>query len=403
MLVTWRRWLKASPAIVLVGLSVACSSSSGSSSEPSPTLVTVAPSTFGQGVVCGEFPGAWKTYVATLTDVTEPAKPITLASSNPVPCTMPVSFAWVIPGHKYTAQIDGYDRSDLESIGVPSSGNPQMVDRVTREEVEPRWATQCGVAKTIETDAGVTTDADTEAGADADTEAGDAAEAEAGTNTPGPTTAVLQTNVLVQYCNNLHEDLPSGDDTGILLDLTAVHGDLTCGEQPGDIDRLKVIPEDPSLSLENGTCDEKFTFAPLEEDRTYRFRVEGFNATGATAKWAATCEGHTKKGITLPASCDTLSDRGALRIDIDALLAAAGKSCKADDVVSYRAVLLGSSLGTSALSCSKDALFNALTPAAYQAAVEGFDAQGEQVVDAFCTGAIVSAATTTMDCQVGSK
>ena len=426
MLVTWRRWLKASPAIVLVGLSVACSSSSGSSSEPSPTLVTVAPSTFGQGVVCGEFPGAWKTYVATLTDVTEPAKPITLASSNPVPCTMPVSFAWVIPGHKYTAQIDGYDRSDLESIGVPSSGNPQMVDRVTREEVEPRWTTKCGVAKTIETDAGVPTDADTEAGADADTEAGadadteagadadteagDAgAEAEAGTNTPGPTTAVLQTNVLVQSCNALEELLPSGEKTGILLDLTAVRGDLVCGDQPGDIARLKVIPEDPTLSIESPECDGNHTFDedvegnPLEEDRTYRFRVEGFEATGATAKWAATCEGHTKKGITLPASCDTLSDRGALRIDIDALLAAAGNSCKADDVVSYRAVLLGSSLGTNALSCSKDALFNALTPAAYQAAVEGFDAQGEQVVDAFCTGAIVSAATTTMDCQVGSN
>jgi hypothetical protein len=413
MLVTWRRWLKASAAIVLVGLSVACSSSSGSSSEPSPTLVTVAPSTFGQGVVCGEFPGAWKTYVATLTDVTDPAKPFVLPSSNPVPCTMPVSFAWVIPDHKYTAQVEGYDRSDLVPAGGLSSGSPHMVDPSTLEDVEPRWKTQCGVTMTIETDAGVPTDADTEAGtdadteagADADTEAGDAdagAEAEAATNT-GPTTAVLQTNVLVQYCDGLRELLPSGDETGILLDLATVHGDLVCGEQPGDIARLKVIPEDPSLSPENGTCDETFTYAPLVEDRTYRFRVEAFEATGATAKWASTCEARTKKGITLPALCNTLSDRGALRIDIDALVAAAAHTCSAEDVVSYRAVLLGSSLGTTPLSCNTDALFNALAPAAYQAVVEGFDAEGEQVFDAFCSGAVKSAATTTMDCEVGSK
>lgn len=373
MLVTWRRWLSAS-AIALVGIPLACSSSSGESTEPSPTLVTVAPSTFGQGVLCGDFPGAWRTYVATLTDVTDPAKPFVLASSNPVACAMPVSFAWVVPGNKYTAEIDGYDRGDLVSYGGPSSGSRHMVDPATGEDVPPRWKARCGVA-----------------GAEDDPEVRQ------------PTTAFLQSNMVVRDCTPLQEVLPGGNDTALVLDLASVRGNLQCGEDPGQVDRLRVRPEAPNLSSAVADCDQRITFSSLEAERTYRFLVEAFDTGAAVARWATTCEGRTKQGITLPTTCDPLSNRGALVVNIHAILTAADHACSGEDIVSYRAVVLGKALATTQKDCFSNTVFSGLEPSSYQVVVDGFDGEGQERLSAFCEGAVKAGVATTVDCQVTRK
>lgn len=372
MLVTWRRWLSAS-ALALVGLPLACSSSSGESTEPSPTLVTVVPSTFGQGVLCGDFPGAWKTYVATLTDVTDPTKPFVLASSNPVHCAMPVSFAWVVPGNQYTAEIDAYDRSDLVSFGGPSSGSRHVVDPATGEDVPPRWTARCGIAG--ETDPEVRQ----------------------------PTTAFLQANMVVGDCTPLQELLPSGNDTALVLDLASVRGNLLCGEDPGQVDRLRVSPEDPSLSSAVADCDQSLTFSSLEPEKTYRFLVEAFDTGATIARWATSCEGRTQEGITLPATCDPLSNRGALVVDINAILTAADHACASEDIVSYRAVVLGQALAAEQRSCQSNIVISGLDPASYQVVVDGFDGAGEERLSAFCEGTVKAGVATTVGCQVTRK
>ncbi len=350
---------------LLTALLAACSSSSGESEEPSPTLVTVAPSTFGQGVLCGDFPGAWKSYVATLTDVTDPARPFVLASSNPVPCSMPVSFSWVIPGNKYVAEIDGYEQGNLVSYGGVSSGSRHVVDPATGKDVKPRWQTACG--------------RETEAGQE-------------------PTIAFLQSNVVVRDCAPLVDLQPGGTKTGITLDVSSTLGSLTCGTE-GQVDRFEVWTEQSPLSTP-ADCDSVLSFAPVEPGKNYRFRVDAFEAGASIAKWAAWCEVRAQEGVVLPALCDPLSSQGALRVDVASVLNSAGHACSEQDIVSYRAVVVGSSLTTGDKSCSSAALFPGLEPATYQVLVDAFDASGQERVNAFCEGTVQVGLTVDAACQV---
>lgn len=369
------------PLVITAG---ACSSSSGSSSEPAQTLVTVLPSTFAGDVVCGSFPGAWKTYVARLTDVTQ-SPPFALGWSDPVPCSMPVSFSWVIPGHQYTAEIRAYDRDDIEPALGFSTGSGDMV--ANGEVVPPRWTTTCGVTITDPADAG----AEQDAGVDASV---------SGTATESR----IQRNVVVRECEPLTVVPGSPESTtGIVLDLSTIRGSLVCGEEPGNIGSpLRVVPMDSSLLARTVPCDGSTPYAPLEADRLYRFRVEAYTADGAAVRWATECRGHTKQGVMLPAACDTLSDRGALRVDISALLELGNKACAEGDVVSYRAVLLGLGVGGAESACTKDASFNALSPSVYQVTVDAFDSEGNERLNALCEGTVVPASTTDVTCQIAS-
>jgi hypothetical protein len=351
--------------LLLTAFCAACSSSSGESVEPSPTLVTVAPSTFGQGVLCGDFPGAWKSYVATLTDVTDPARPFVLASSNPVPCSMPVSFSWVVPGNKYVAEIDGYEQSNLVSYGGMSSGSRHVVDPATGQDVKPRWQTVCGKET-------------------------EAAEGE-------PTMAFLQSNVVVRDCAPLVDLQPGTTKTGLTLDLSSTLGSLSCGENPGQVASFTVWKDAQSFP---GACGEVLSFAPVEAGKNYRFRVEAFEAGSSVARWAAWCEVRAQAGVVLPATCDPLSSQGALRVDIASILTAANHACSDQDIVSYRAVVVGSALTTGDKSCSSPAVFSGLEPSTYQVLVDAFDASGQERVNAFCEGTVRAGLTVDASCQV---
>lgn len=114
--------------------------------EPHPTIIEVNPLEFASTLACGTGEGELQRYVATLKDITRignPAEPLDfdLPSSAPARCQQGVAFGLVVPGHFYTAQIDGYDRSDLEPL---APGAPILVDPTTRKPVAPRWSTSCG-------------------------------------------------------------------------------------------------------------------------------------------------------------------------------------------------------------------------------------------------------------------
>lgn len=136
----------------LLAFGAGCSGDSSTVTvEPHPTIIELSPRDFLGALRCGTGASDLQRYVATLTDVTRmrteasgdggaPALDFDLPSSLPIRCEQGVAFGLVVTGHFYTAQVDGYDRSDLEPL---ASGAPVMVDP-TGKPVAPRWTTTCG-------------------------------------------------------------------------------------------------------------------------------------------------------------------------------------------------------------------------------------------------------------------
>jgi hypothetical protein len=135
-----------------------------------PTLVEVSPDDFLGRVRCIDAPGAMRRYVATVFDIDafrdpedESSEPDAGSSDCPpyddavfalpsstvrrgdghvtaMPCTQNVGFSRIVAGHRYYAEIDGYDRDDLIAL---APGSRVLYDPVTFERVEPRWTASC--------------------------------------------------------------------------------------------------------------------------------------------------------------------------------------------------------------------------------------------------------------------
>jgi hypothetical protein len=137
-----------------------------------PTLVDVRPEEFLGSVPCLDAPGAMRRYVATVYDLgpeledgdmesecggaggaggagADDDKGFALPSSTirrgaeeatPIPCTQRVGFSRIVVGHRYWAEIDGYDRDDLVAL---APGARVLYDPLTSERVPPRWTTSC--------------------------------------------------------------------------------------------------------------------------------------------------------------------------------------------------------------------------------------------------------------------
>ena len=377
MHVALRRLLIATPLALVCSGAPACTTTSSSADEVSVTLVSVRPSDFAGQVPCGNAQGAWKTWVATLIDVTHTGEPFTLASSIPASCSMPIAFSYVIPEHRYVAEIDAYDRDDLVPYGGASSGSRHMVDPATGAEVAPRWTAQC---PSTDSSAG---SEDPDAGVDV---------------LGGPAVATLYRNVFVLGCSTLQESLPPQDGS-IVVNVSSVLSGQSCGSEPGQIDHLVVAPSDPALAEQQASCDSTLSFQPVVNDRTYAFRVSAFEPGSASPAWGTTCQAVARSGLAVTATCDTLTSSGSLRVDVDSLVSLSGHSCAADDVVSYRAVLVGEGSAVTH-PCTSDAVFGPLPAGAWQVVVDGLSSAGDTVFTAFCEAAVTPAAQTTAVCSL---
>jgi hypothetical protein len=379
-----------------LGAVAACTSSSGSSAATVyPTTVSVRPSSFAGDVPCSPAPGGWKAYVATLTDVTDPTRPFQLPSSPPVACNMPVYFYFVMPGHSYSASIEGYDRSDIVAYGAPNSGSPHMVDPKTGQDVEPRWRASCPSDLLSSQDAGPSDDA----GADPDAalDAGD--DAASGPSIPGAAFCTQNLDVQPGMCSTLLEVLPPVASS-ISIDLKALRQGLDCGASTGAIDHYRVIPIASAHQPVDSACDQNVTFTPVTAGLTYHFRVEAYEKDAASARWATSCSAVAQHSLGVTAVCDTLGTDGALTVEIGPLLQAAGHVCAPDDIVSYRAVIAGSTTGSQPSSCAQDATWSPLSAGAYQIVVEGLDASEQVSFAAFCEASVTPAAAATATCTV---
>ena len=130
------------------------------------TAVAVDPIDFLGPVKCGTQPGEMQLYVATIFDDSPRTvlgigdTKLTLPSSAPTGCGVPVLFENILQGREYEAAVDGYDRSDIVPLGTqvhspPLLGSRTMVEcqrnhddptkcDVIGDYVAPRWTTRCG-------------------------------------------------------------------------------------------------------------------------------------------------------------------------------------------------------------------------------------------------------------------
>lgn len=249
-----------------------------------PTSVSIDPGTFLHGVACANVPGAMQSYVATLTDVTDPARPFVVPSSPPVSCAEVMTFREpaVVAGHVYTADIDGYEQnaSALAPIGGVFSGTRHMVLVKGGAQVEPRWTGACGTAPASAVVAAANQEHFFEQCTDLD---------DSGTSPPPEIivdpSATTRPGGFACTTTDPNGTIASFD---VLTDLTPKSAHVACGGSP--LVYEAVLPG------------------------TYTFTIEARDATGGLVA-ASHCYAVTSVGLPVYAACDPLTDQGSLLID----------------------------------------------------------------------------------------
>lgn len=256
-----------------------------------PTSLTVDPSTFLGAVDCSNLPGALKSYVATLSEITEGKPAVELASSPPTPCSQPIAFRYVLDGHSYTVAIDGYDvpAAGLVPCGGSGSGSrymlpaPGVPNRACADAlvasggpVAPRWSTRCGDIAS----------------------------------------SPIINEEVIATCAGPLSDLGTSAPTGITIDPRASLGSLACVADGGTITRFDIKADDPGQTNHLGL--DCATFASLDPQTfsytkslvpgaTYTFHL-GAHAVdeaspAAGPRYTAECSVVAQAGFTVPAVC----------------------------------------------------------------------------------------------------
>jgi len=354
-------------AVVTIGagLAAGCASEGGGAAGiVHPTLVGVSPQDFLGDVPCADTPGAMRSYVATLIDVSgelgtdaEPVDEFRLPSAPPTSCKDAVAFNFVASGHRYIAEIRGYERA-FDDLTPLATGSAIMRDH-DGNVVEPRWTTSCGRVQNLRNavaDAG--TDSASEAGASeaGASEAGANGGVEAGTE-PAPdaglgahhalsgaavvkmqsTTAVSRSLRYVRACEPL-VDHGSLGDTGIAVRLQSALGALACGDGAGEVSRFRAVLTATGASAE-APCAESVVFAGLGPGIFHELFVDAFEKDQTAARWGTRCWRETQPGVTLEAICDPLSELGAVAVDVARLLAELRVPCTTSELSQVAATL----------------------------------------------------------------
>ncbi len=375
--------------LVFLGLSASCDALTGTDStstttttagapviemDPASFLATCASSPDGScipvNVVCADLPGAMQSYVVTFTDygpadTSNAAFPITLASSPPTPCSQRVTYTQGIIGHRYVADVDGYEQPAAEIVPVCSVRPAYAVcaDESTKAPLgngtcttdSDCFANGC-YGRCIETRR---TAFDTANGAclndntkepltvkacDYQSAAGDRHVVQKGAWTPvsprwttpsgspcgyrnlTPVGAFEQFSV--GPCEPL-EDRGSDVVTGIVVKPLETLGSLGCyvetqipdpnadGGVPlitvstGTITKLDVVPTDPKIQPEKGldctTLDQVVFTTGIAPGTEYTFTVFGYDATHLSPTYRSTCVASALDGVEVVAKCVPLT------------------------------------------------------------------------------------------------
>jgi hypothetical protein len=287
-----------------------------------------------------------------------------------MPCSQRVQFRFVVPGHVYTAEVDGYDeRADaLTPLGGDGSGSRHM-------QCPPRWSTSCHQE----------------------------------------VTAVDGTTVLAAGCDPLRENEPADEDetceatmdaTAVAVDPTAALGALRCASAGGEIATFNVLSQSGLSNFLDIPCPPVtplvYTVGDIAAGETFLFRIDAAGPpTGPFPgpTYSAACSATAASGLTVTAVCDPLTAAGALTIPIASILEAAGLTCSAGagGATTYIAALTlldGSALQT-LLPCTESARFAPLHAGTYSASVDVLGEAGT-LRTATCDGIVVEVGATTV-------
>lgn len=334
---------------------------------------------------CSGAPGAMRSYVATVRDLTNPDVPFTLPSSLPTPCSMGVRFDEIDAGRSYSVQIDGYE-GFADEIGPAGwfdggainykalrSGTRHMEDK-GGTPLLPRWLGSCGE--------------------------GDEA----------PTVAAEIGTTLIRGCTSLVDTAPGTTETAVEVAPQDALGTLHCaGKVPtGElaVASFDLLPQNGLASVLGVPCldapfVQPYTGASLVPGTAVDFFVDAHAEQGGPVVWGATCSALVQAGLTVRASCSPLSDRGALRIDITAVLGLLGISCSGD-IAAYDAALVAGdvSLGQAGVPCTDDVTFGSLPPGDAAAEVTIFTKAGAPIFSLACAAAVEPGRTANADCTL---
>lgn len=365
-------------------------------SDSSTVALIVRPADFLGDTPCSAAPGAMRSYVATLTDRTDPDVPFTFPSSLPTACSQGVRFDDITAGHSYSVQIDGYEAFSDE-IGPPgwvrTSGDQQgTIDykalrsgarRMTAADgtsVAPRWVGACGEGAEPRTIAAATgTTAITACDSLVDT-------------APGSTGTFVQV-APQDALGTLRcaKDADPGEPAVASFDLAPQNGlpgkiGIPCVDPPF-VQTYPEVPDAPGVQLVPGTRVD--------------FLVDAHADPNGPVVWGATCSVLVEEGLTVRAACSPLSDRGSLRIDVASLLDLVGVACSGD-ITQYDAKLLTGDvmLAQQGLSCTKDATFGPLAPGDYAADVALLGKDGAPLFTFACAAAVAPGRAATADCTL---
>jgi hypothetical protein len=360
-----------------------------------PTLVEVRPEEFLGAVVCRDAPGAMRRYVATAYDlgpepdegeedvrpgcndgaggaagtdepVDEADKGFALPSStikrgedlaSAIPCTQRVGFSRIVEGHRYWAEVEGYDRDDLVAL---EPGTRILYDQVSGVRVPPRWTTRCSWCN--------------------------------------PVTGLGSIVRTIGTCDPLEDAMPS---TGTLI-IVGVEGaldGLDCGSADGEVERFEVTP--PGGAAVGAACGETVTLTGLETGGTITFPLRAFAAGASEAGWGTTCVAEAIAGVTTTATCLPLTSEGALEVDPMEALAALGLEC---DAATWSELLVEMTDGDSderhiaPSDCSRSVVFQGRPSGAATARATARLTDGTRSSAALCTGTVVPGDTARATC-----
>lgn len=350
---------------LLTGCSEDSSTDFDDAQSSSISSAAVDPQYFLGDVPCAGSAGAMQSYVATLTDRSNPGAPFILPSSPPTSCSDRIVFRFVVYGHKYSAEIDAYEQApgalvpfgnepalgdDGSPVRRPPSGSRRMLLVEGGEDVAPRWTTSCGEGTEGAGIAGVSQD--------------------------------------IRGCDPLKDRGILGPTT-LAVDPRVALGALTCGSDPGQVSAFDVTPETPGLvtytGFPCGTVAPAVYDAGIEPGRTYTFRIE---ATVDGEPHAARCYATAEKGLRITASCNALSSVGALSIPLGSLLPESEPGCNATvELLGGPDEVVVSSIGP--VSCGETVHAGQLAPGTHKARITTPDAPAVE-----CTGVVTAGETT---------
>ncbi len=276
----------ASPLLLgLIFVSGCTEGSTGDVFQPSPTMVVANPAEFPGNVPCVDAPGAMRSYVVTLTDVTpeddtdRPRDP-PRTTDGAVPCEQAVGFGDVEIHHLYAAEIFAFDRADL----IPEEpSSPTLLDPETFEPVEPRWTTTCAAVR-----------------------------------------AEYQATRLLHDCAPFTDDGASPTEVRVALDLEGT--EFECGTDDDAVERFVVRAGDEILA--EAPCGETAVLEDVTPGELLVLEALALT-TDETPLLGTTCTARVLPGVSVTATCGALATTGAFEVDVAEALAALEIECPA--------------------------------------------------------------------------